>query len=119
MVVFTNLGLTHPLPYVKIVTKAFTDSWRLTFVREGVSQMETTLKKLKHPTRDNLVYLLAKFFFSALTSCELYYFSAYLTDVAMLQIGIVGLVLTATSVIDTLFSLINGVVLQKIGDLMP
>ena len=81
--------------------------------------METTLKKLKHPTRDNLVYLLAKFFFSALTSCELYYFSAYLTDVAMLQIGIVGLVLTATSVIDTLFSLINGVVLQKIGDLMP
>ena len=81
--------------------------------------METTLKRLRKPGRDNFVYMLTKFFFSSLTACELYYFSAYLTDGAMFSVGVVSLVLSLTSIIDTLFSLVNGVVLQKIGDLMP
>ena len=81
--------------------------------------METVLKRLKHPTRDNLIYLFAKFAFSSMTCCELYYFSAFLTDAAMFSVGIVGMILSVTSILDTLFSLVNGVVLQKVGDLMP
>ena len=81
--------------------------------------MEGTLKRLPHPKRDNFIYFLAKFFFSSMTCCELYYFSAYLTDSAMFSVAIVGMILSVTSILDTLFSLVNGVVLQKVGDLMP
>lgn len=81
--------------------------------------METTLKHLKNPRRDNLIYLFAKFAFSSMTCCELYYFSAFLTDSAMFSVAIVGMILSVTSILDTLFSLVNGAILQKVGDLMP
>ena len=78
-----------------------------------------TLKKLKNPKVDQFCYFFMKFCFSILTCTELYYFSAFLTDTAMFSLGIIGLIQTATTVIDTICSFFYGAMMEKIGDLMP
>ena len=80
--------------------------------------METTLKKLKNPKVDQFCYFFMKFCFSILTCTELYYFSAFLTDTAMFSLAIIGLIQTATTVIDTIFSFFYGAMMEKIGDLL-
>ena len=79
----------------------------------------TTLKRLKNPKVDQFSYFLAKFFFSILTCTELYYFSAFLTDTALFSLAVIGLIQTATTVIDTIFSFFYGALMEKIGALMP
>ena len=83
--------------------------------------METNvqMKKLKNPRVDQFCYFFMKFCFSILTCTELYYFSAFLTDTAMFSLAIIGLIQTATTVIDAIFSFFYGVMMEKIGDLMP
>ena len=83
--------------------------------------METnsTLKKLKNPGVDQFCYFFMKFCFSILTCTELYYFSAFLTDTAMFSIAIIGLIQTATTVLDAIFSFFYGAMMEKIGALMP
>ena len=82
-------------------------------------EMNVQMKKLKNPKVDQLVYFLAKFFFSILTCTELYYFSAFLTDTALFSLAIIGLIQTATTVIDAIFSFFYGAMMEKIGNLMP
>ena len=82
-------------------------------------EQTTTLKKLKNPKVDQFCYFFMKFCFSILTCTELYYFSAFLTDTAMFSLAIIGLIQTATTVIDTIFSFFYGAMLEKIGSLMP
>ena len=87
--------------------------------RRSVLFMETTLKKLKNPAVDQFCYFFMKFCFSILTCTELFYFSAFLTDTAMFSLAIIGLIQTATTVIDTIFSFFYGALAEKIGNLMP
>ena len=83
--------------------------------------METSvqMKKLKNPRVDQFCYFFMKFCFSILTCTELYYFSAFLTDTAVFSLAIIGLIQTATTVIDAILSFFYGAMMEKIGDLLP
>lgn len=72
-------------------------------------------KKMQRPMYMNIVYCLAKALFAMVTSCEIYYFSAFMTDAALLSAGIVAMVLSVTSVIDFIVSFFLGAVLQAIN----
>ncbi|MCI8593719.1 MAG: MFS transporter [Oscillospiraceae bacterium] len=80
---------------------------------------QTGVKKLAHGGRSQFLYFLTKFSFSILTCTELYYFAAFLTDTAMFSLAIIGLIQTATTVIDAIFSFFYGALMEKIGALMP
>jgi Na+/melibiose symporter-like transporter len=83
--------------------------------------METTvaMKKLKNPPVDYFCYFCCKFFFSILTCTELYYFSAFLTDTAVLSLGIIGTIQIVTTVIDSIFSFFYGALMEGIGRHLP
>ena len=49
-----------------------------------------------------------------MASCELYYFTVFLTDAALLSAGIVGMIMTVTSALDTITTFLNGVILEKV-----
>ena len=78
--------------------------------------METQTQglRLPHPLSDSIVACIAKLLFAACTCCELYYFSAYLTDGALFSVGIVALIMSATTVIDFIFSFFLGVFLEAV-----
>ena len=80
---------------------------------------QTGVKKLAHGGRTQFLYFLTKFSFSILTCTELYYFAAFLTDTAMFSLAIIGLIQTATTVIDAIFSFFYGALMEKIGALLP
>ena len=79
----------------------------------------SNLRTLKNPPLDYFCYFLCKFFFSILTCTELYYFSAFLTDTAVLSLGIIGTIQMATTIIDTIFSFFYGALMEKIGAVLP
>ena len=83
--------------------------------------MEQTrnIRTLKNPPLDYFVYFLCKFFFSILTCTELYYFSAFLTDTAMLSLGIIGTIQMITTIIDFIFSFFYGALMEGIGKHLP
>ena len=72
------------------------------------------VKRLKNPGKTKGLYFAGKFMFSLFVGLEMYYFSAYLTDAALLPVGIVGLVLNIPTVIDLIFSFLNGVIIEKL-----
>ena len=80
------------------------------YVRE--ERMTLTEKKMKNPMYMNIVYCVAKLLFAMLTCCELFYFSAFMTDAALMSAGIVAMVLSVTSVIDFIVSFFLGTILQ-------
>ena len=72
------------------------------------------MKRLKNPTYQCVVLGVAKLLFAMMTCCELYYFSAFMTDSAMLATTLVALVLSVTSIIDFVLSFFIGVFLESI-----
>ena len=72
------------------------------------------MKRLKRPGLTKFCYFLAKFAFASMASCELYYFTVFLTDAALLSAAIVSVIMTVTSAIDTVTTFINGVILEKV-----
>lgn len=73
-----------------------------------------TAKKMKNPMAMNVVYFLAKLLYAMLTCCELYYFSAFMTDAALLSAAIVAMVLSVTSMIDFIVSFFLGAILEAV-----
>ena len=59
-------------------------------------------------------YGIADMFFVMLTSMELYFFAAFLTDYAGFSLGIVGNILVITSLGDIVCALAGGIILQKV-----
>ncbi|MDM7994177.1 MAG: MFS transporter [Acidobacteriota bacterium] len=59
-------------------------------------------------------YGIADLFFVMLTSMELYFFAAFLTDYAAFSLGIVGNILVITSLGDIVCALAGGIILQKV-----
>jgi len=59
-------------------------------------------------------YGIADLFFVMLTSMELYFFPAFLTDHAAFSLGVVGNILVITSLGDIVCALAGGVILQKV-----
>ncbi len=59
-------------------------------------------------------YGIPDMFFVLMISMELYYFPAFLTDHAQFSLAIFGQVLVITSLIDIVFALVGGVILQKV-----
>src|SRR5512142_2849605 len=59
-------------------------------------------------------YGIADMFFVMLTSMELYFFTAFLTDYAAFSLAIVGNILIITSLGDIVCALTGGIILQKI-----
>ena len=74
-----------------------------------------TAKKMQKPMYMNIVYCLAKLFFAMLTCCELFYFSAFMTNAALLSTAIVAMVLSVTSMIDFIVSFFLGAILQAVN----
>lgn len=72
------------------------------------------MKRLKRPGVTKFCYFLAKFAFASMASCELYYFASFLTDGAMMSAAIAGIIMTVTSLIDTVTTFVNGVILEKV-----
>ena len=59
-------------------------------------------------------YGIADLFFVMLTSMEVYFFAAFLTDHAGFSLAIFGRILTITSLADIVCALAGGVILQKV-----
>lgn len=72
------------------------------------------VKRMATPGKTKALYFIGKFMFSLFVGIEMYYFSAYLTDAALLPVAIVGLVLNIPSVVDLIFSFLNGAILEKL-----
>ena len=58
-------------------------------------------KTLKNPLVDYSVMFAARFFYSLLTSIEIYYFVAFLTDTAVFSLVFTAIILILTSLVDT------------------
>lgn len=78
--------------------------------------MDTKLevKRMEKPGYMNFVYFIAKVLFAMLTLCELYYFSAFLTDSALLAAGLVAVILSITSTVDLIMSFFLGAIMEVI-----
>ncbi|HWS43114.1 MAG TPA: MFS transporter [Pseudoflavonifractor sp.] len=74
----------------------------------------TAIKRLKNPNYMCVVYGVGKLLFAMMTCCELYYFSAFLTDSALLATALVASILSITSVVDFVLSFFIGVFLETI-----
>ena len=72
------------------------------------------VKRMTKPRATKTLYFLGKFMFSLFVGLEMYYFSAYLTDAALLPVAVVGLVLNIPTVVDLIFSFLNGVIIEKL-----
>ncbi len=59
-------------------------------------------------------YGIPDMFFNAMISMEAYFFAAFLTDYAQFSIALAGQILHFTSIIDIIFALAGGVLLQKV-----
>jgi len=59
-------------------------------------------------------YGIADLFFNTMISMEAYFFAAFLTDYAQFSLLLAGQILHLTSLIDIVFALVGGVILQKI-----
>jgi Na+/melibiose symporter-like transporter len=59
-------------------------------------------------------YGIADLGFVLMVSMELYFFSAFLTDIAKFSLSLTGYVLGLTSLADIVFALVAGVILQKV-----
>lgn len=73
-----------------------------------------SVKKMEKPHYMNIVYFAAKVLFAMLTLCELYYFSAFLTDSALLSAGLVAVILSVTSTVDLIVSFFLGTIMEII-----
>lgn len=76
--------------------------------------MDTAIKKIKKPSYMNVVYGVSKLLFAMMTCIELYYFSAFLTDAAMIATAIAAMVLSVTGIIDFIISLFLGVIIETV-----
>lgn len=74
----------------------------------------TAVKTLRNPGASKVIYGLAKLFFAMLTCIELYYFSAFLTDVALFTAALAALVLSVTGTIDFIVSFFLGAILEVV-----
>ena len=72
------------------------------------------VKRMTKPRATKSLYFLGKFMFSLFVGLEMYFFSAYLTDAALLPVAIVGLVLNIPTIVDLIFSFLNGVIIEKL-----
>lgn len=72
------------------------------------------VKKMQKPMYMNIVYCIAKLLFAMLTCCELFYFSAFMTNAALLSAAIVAMVLSVTSAIDFVVSFFLGAILEAV-----
>lgn len=72
------------------------------------------MKRLSRPTYMCIVYGLGKLLFAMMTCCELYYFSAFLTDSAMLSAALVATIMSVTSIVDFILSFFIGVFIETI-----
>jgi Na+/melibiose symporter-like transporter len=59
-------------------------------------------------------YGVADLFFNTMISMEAYFFAAFLTDYAQFPLVLAGQILHLTSIIDIVFALAGGIVLQKV-----
>lgn len=74
----------------------------------------TTIKRLKNPNYMCVVYGLGKLLFAMMTCCELYYFSPFLTDSALMSAVLVASIMSITSIVDFVLSFFIGVFLETI-----
>lgn len=58
-------------------------------------------------------YGLASFGFQFFVNMEMFYFTAFLTDYALLPVAIAGLVMSITSIFDIVWVPIAGIILEK------
>ena len=72
------------------------------------------VKRMRTPGKTKGLYFCGKFAFSLFVGLEMYYFSAYLTDAALLPMAVVSLVLNIPTVVDLIFSFLNGVIIEKL-----
>ena len=72
------------------------------------------MKRMKRPGLTKFCYFLAKFAFASMASCELYYFTVFLTDAALMSAAIVTMIMTVTSALDTVATFVNGIILEKV-----
>ena len=72
------------------------------------------VKRLRHPRKTEFLYFMGKFMFNMFTGMEMYYFASYLTDVALLPVALAGLAMTLPTVIDLIFSFVNGAIMEKL-----
>ena len=72
------------------------------------------VKKLMYPKRMKLGYFFGKFGISLFCSMEMYYFASYCTDKARLPLTMVAICLNVPTVIDTIFSFLNGAIIEKL-----
>ncbi len=72
------------------------------------------VKHMRTPGKTKVFYFFGKFTFSLFAAMEMYYFASYMTDAALLPTTIVALVLNIPSVVDLIFSFLNGVILEKL-----
>ena len=71
-------------------------------------------KKLQGRSRMVWLYFIGKFGFCMLTCTELYYFSSFMTDSALLSSALVSMILTITAAGDTVSSFISGIIVEKV-----
>ena len=77
------------------------------FIGEGTSAPSRLSK------RQLYTFGAGDFGFNVMISMETMFFAAFLTDYARFPLALAGLIMTITSVADTLSSLVAGVILQK------
>jgi GPH family glycoside/pentoside/hexuronide:cation symporter len=72
------------------------------------------IKKLENPGYMYIVYFLGRLSFTMLTCCELYYFSAFMTDSAKLATALVAIILSVTSTVDFIVSFFLGAIVEVV-----
>ncbi|WP_455543784.1 MFS transporter [Intestinibacter sp.] len=78
---------------------------------QNVKQQDNQSKKLSK--RHLYTFGLGDFGFNAMMCMETNFFSAFLTDYARFPLALAGIIMTITSIADTIASLLAGVILQK------
>ena len=76
-------------------------------------------KTLKYPAADYTVMFIARFFYALLTSVELYYFAAFLTDTAAFSLAVTAALLIITTAADMILTGFYHSIMERIGRHLP
>ncbi|MDR1589801.1 MAG: MFS transporter [Oscillospiraceae bacterium] len=71
-------------------------------------------KVLKTPVRMRLGWFIAQTLFSAVTCIEIFYYTGFLVDVALIPLVLVGVIKTTTAILDFASSIVLPIIMQKL-----